>query len=193
MPGQTADTPRRTDAQHARCFTQLPRPQNSFIRKGHHVGVQPPAFSGCTARKATWRGLRGRASLSDCPGHSHHLGTILVKSFPPGSHQGFHVREPRGSPRQSPAWPLWPSEPLPCQVQTHSVLGPFAVLTKPAAETMPPLSRPGPGTPRAAQMISCPRSPHLVQPLGSSNAHPPPVPRATLPLECRSRGQPEAG
>lgn len=113
VPGQTAGTPKRTDAQHARCFTQLPRPRNSFIGKGRRrIAVQPPAFSGCTARIAKWRGLRGRASLSDRPRAQPPPGTILVKSFPPGSHHGFHVQKPQGSPRQSPAWPLWPSEPL---------------------------------------------------------------------------------
>lgn len=93
------------------------------------MGGQPPASWGCTARKA---------SLSDCPTAQPPPGTILVKSFPPGSHQGFHVRKPPGSPRQSPARPLWPSEPLCCPVQTHSVLRPSAVLTQPAAGTVPP-------------------------------------------------------
>lgn len=105
----------------------------------HPAAYAPEQSSGRgTARTAKWRGLRGRASRSDCPRHSQHLGTILVKSFPPGSHQGFHVWKPQESPRQSPAWPLWPSAPLRCQVQTHSALGPSAVLTKPAAGTMPP-------------------------------------------------------
>lgn len=125
MPGQTADTPRWTGAQHARCFTQLPTPRNS-----HQEGAQPGQPNGGASE--------GELPGVTAPGHSHHLGTILVKSFPPGSHQGFHVRKPQESPRQSPAWPLRPSAPLRCQVQTHSALGPSAVLTKPAAGTMPP-------------------------------------------------------
>lgn len=109
-----------TDCRHSktdRCparqvFHPAAYARNSFIGKGLCIAVQPPAFSGCTARIVKWRGLRGRASLSDRPRAQPPPGTILVKSFPPGSHHGFHVRKPQGSPRQSSAWPLWPSEPL---------------------------------------------------------------------------------
>lgn len=143
VPGQTADAPRWTDVQHAKCFTQLPWPWSRLIRKGDHIRAQPPPFSGTRAKVISQPGHREKASLNGCPRVSPHPGLVFIKGFPPQFHHRPHFQEPQGPPRQNcqvkpthiplpggfQPRPSALQRPWSCQVQTPLALRPHAVLT----------------------------------------------------------------
>lgn len=134
-------------------------------------------------------------------GCRHHLGTILMTIFPPGSHQeASRIPKaelgkdcPSSSSRRLPAQPLFPSEPLELPGTESLLSDHLQVLHNQWQEQYLPLSRPGSGTPRTAQVTSCPESQHLVQPPGELQHPSPPVPEATPPLERRSWAKPGRG
>lgn len=126
VPGQTADTPRWTDAQHTRCSTQLPRPWGGIIRKGYHIRAQPPPLPGPRARVIKWPGHRGRVSPNDRTRVQPQPGPHSCEGHPSSISSWLHDRESWESPGQScqvktthpplsggfQPGPLCPSEPL---------------------------------------------------------------------------------
>lgn len=125
MPGQTADAPKWTDAQHARCSTSCLGPGTASSGRGTTLecSLLPLGLQHQGNRKA---GFRGKASLNDCPGVQPPAGYHSCEGLPSSislwlpyqGTSGVPKAEwpgkdcPSSSSRRFPAWPLCPAEPL---------------------------------------------------------------------------------
>lgn len=164
VPGQTADAPGRTDAQHTRCFTQT-------ASSGRGTTLQRSLLPS----RAAQPGLRGRASLSDRPGAQpppgHHSCDELpswILSWVPCPEAS---RVPKG---ESSLASLTLRAPGAARYRLTLPSNRRQFLQNQQQEQGLPLSSPAPGTARTAQMPSCPSSQHLVQP-PEALQHPPPL------------------